>query len=229
MDSGSTFPREALTRRQFGTLVGGGALLLMGGGVYGVVARNQEQSAPEIVFPSGTLKVIRAGRFARLDARGHPASSNISAAASHLTAVTAASMGRRRDGGALLASTRLKDRADTHGHDAPAQAGGWPQPLNLTWGDVVVLEVMLRNSGPRPELFSPGQLRLKLMPSATTITPEDSNRRPGPLEPHGSENIIISYLAPHGFSDLALEYTDPRLDHDLQVALPLLPANEVGL
>ena len=201
----------------------------MAGGVYGVVARNQEQSAPEIVLPSGTLKVVRAGRFARLDARGHPASSNISAAAPHLTAVTAGAVHIRPDGGARQARTRLKDRGDGHGHDAPAQVGGWPQPLNLTWGDVVVLEVTLRNSGPRPELFSPGQLRLKLMPSATTITPEDSNRRPGPLAPHGSENIIISYLAPHGFSDLALEYTDPRLDHELQVALPLLPANEVGL
>ena len=99
--------------------------------------------------------------------------------------------------------------------------------MNLTWADVVLLEVKLENDGPRPVLFSPGQLRLKLSSSSTTITPQDSDRAPGPLAPHGSEHILISYLAPRNSPDLELEYSDEQRDRILPFPLPLLATDGV--
>lgn len=96
---------------------------------------------------------------------------------------------------------------------------------NLTWGDVVVLDVELHNTGPEPLLFSPGQLRLRLMPAHTTITPQDSDRSPGVLRANSKERVLISYLAPHDLTDLELEFSDEQKDQVVQLALPALTVN----
>jgi hypothetical protein len=114
-----------------------------------------------------------------------------------------------------------------HGHGgALLDQGGWPQPVNLTWGDVVVVEVELHNGGQQPVLFSPGELRLRLAPSGTTITPQDSDGIPDLVEPNGTEHVLISYLAPHDFADLELEYSDSQRDQVVRLALPPLTTSE---
>ena len=115
-----------------------------------------------------------------------------------------------------------------HSHDGGVLPdSGWPQPANFTWGDVVLLEVALTNSRPAPVLFAPGQLRLKLMPSGITVTPQDFNRGPGAIAAGATEHLWISYLAPHDAVDMELEYTEPEQDGSMILALPLLTASQV--
>jgi hypothetical protein len=150
---------------------------------------------------------------------------SLAAAASHLTEFTGPG-----DGAALARPVSATDKpgSASHSHDGDTFADpDKPEPVNLTWADVVLLEVQLHNAGPLPVLFSPGQLRLKLSSTATTITPQDSDRAPGPIAPGGTEHILISYLAPRDFPALELEYSDEQQDRTLPLALPPLSTNGV--
>jgi hypothetical protein len=218
------FTHRGLNRRQFGLVLGGGAFLLLAGGSYGVAGRSPETLTTSVATVFGSLAIVRAGRLARLDAQGQPAFRTLAAAASHMNAGrgTGRSMQVRRT------STTGEFPLDGHGHDDGTLGGpAGPEPVNLTWSDVVLVEVELRNAGPVPVLFSPGQLRLKLNASGTTITPRDSDRNPGPIAPHASEHILISYLAPRGASELELDYSDEQRDLAYALALPRMAADEV--
>ncbi|MDQ0821661.1 hypothetical protein QFZ69_002540 [Arthrobacter sp. V1I7] len=218
----SQFTDRGLSRRQFGLVLGGGAFLLLAGGTYGVVARSPQHTTPGVATAFGSLTVVRAGRLARLDAQGRTAFKSLAAAASHITEGTGPGSGTQF----RRVSTREDLGGAGHGHDAETfEDPAGPEPVNLTWADVVLLEVQLQNAGPQPVLFSPGQLRLKLRSPATTITPQDSDRAPGPLAPHGTEHILISYLAPRDSLDLELEYSDEHQDRTLPLSLPALTAN----
>jgi len=214
-----------LTRRQFGLIVGGGALLLAAGGTYGVVSRSTTNSAELVATAFGSLSVVNAGRLARLDAQGRPATKSLAAAASRITgpgAVAPLSGASRPGPGGQGVSLAL------HTHDGGVLPdSGWPQPANFTWGDVVLLEVTLTNSRPEPVLFAPGQLRLKLVPSGITVTPQDFNRGPGVIAAGATERLWISYLAPHDALDMELEYSEPEQDGTTSLALPLLTASQV--
>ncbi|MDN4610333.1 hypothetical protein [Arthrobacter burdickii] len=94
--------------------------------------------------------------------------------------------------------------------------------MNLTWGDLLVLEAEIHNAGRDPVLFSPAQLRLTLTPSGITITHQDSDRGPGALAPKATERILISYLAPHSQTGFELEVSDAVRDEPLRLALPPL-------
>lgn len=209
-----------LSRRQFGLVLSGGAFLLLAGGTYGAVERSLQDESTSVATPFGSVTIVQAGRLARLDAQGQPAFTTLAAAASRINA------------GDVLGGTATVQRAGTlelfepHGHGGRTWGGAaGPEPLNLTWGDVVLLEVRLRNDGPEPVLFSPGQLRLRLGES-TTVTLRDCDRSSGPLAPHGSENILISYLAPRGSRELGLDYLDEVQDRTYRLALPALAGSE---
>jgi Domain of unknown function (DUF4352) len=222
-----TISVPVLSRRQFGLIVGGGAVLLVAGGTYGVVSRSSPHPAARMETAFGSLSVTRAGRLSRLDAQGHLAFRSVAAAAAHLSG-PGASAGSAA--GTLQRTASLATAVtDSHGHDggAPAEAG-WPQPVNLTWGDVVLVEVELSNSGPEPVLFSPGQLRLKLPSSgttATTVTPQDADRTTGTIPPGSIHHHWISYLAPSGSTGMELEYTDPWQDRTQGLSLPPLASS----
>ncbi|MBT2554367.1 hypothetical protein [Arthrobacter sp. ISL-5] len=211
-----------LSRRQFGLIAGGGALLLAAGGTYGVVSRSTSNGAGPVATAFGSLSVVRAGRLARLDAQGRPAFRSVAAAATRLLGTS----GAGHVTAAGQAATIQRASTDSHGHDADVlPQDGWPQPANLTWGDIVLLEVALRNTRPGPALFAPGQLRLKLVPSGTTVTPQDFNRGPGAIAGGATEHLWISYLAPHDSLDMEVEYSEPELDGTLRLALPPLSAS----
>lgn len=214
-----------LSRRQFGLIVGGGALLLVGGGTYGVVSRSRPGSGKGLDTPFGTLSLVDAGRLARLDAQGLPAATPLAAAISQVTdgARRAAAAGQP---GIQRISSRQATGGDGH-HGAPLLDSGWPQPGNFTWGDVVVLEVAITNVRPEPVLFSPGQLRLKLLPSGITVAPQDADRGPGTIAAGATEQVWISYLAPHDSLAMEVEYTG--LDDEARsLALPLLTLARVS-
>jgi hypothetical protein len=125
-----------------------------------------DQSAQTIATTAfGTVPVLRAGRFSRLDVQGRAAPS-LAATAFLLSGLAP------RTGDQPLQPAGTAAGVDGHGHGSRQPwTQGLPQPISLTWGDVVVLDVELHNSGPEPLLFSPGQLRLRLVPADTTITP----------------------------------------------------------
>ncbi|MFF2030342.1 hypothetical protein [Arthrobacter sp. NPDC058192] len=227
MDSRSPlFSGPVLSRRQFGLIVGGGAFLLVAGGTYGAVSRSSPQSATQLDTAFGVLTVSRAGRLARLNTQGLQAFRSIESAAALLTGPGAMAAGANRaaTGGLQRAGSTTNLPATSHDHDhdsAPPEDPDWPQPVNLTWGDVIILEVELRNSSQEPVLFSPGQLRLRLLSSGTTVTPQDFDRGLNAVEAGAAEHLWISYLAPHDALAMELEYSEP--EHDGTAFLPLPP------
>ncbi len=219
----SHFSSRSLSRRQFGLVLSGGAFLLLAGGTYGIAGRSREDTTTSVATAFGSLAIVRAGRLARLDAQGQPAFRTLAAAASQMKAGRGAgdSMQIRR------VSTTTQPSPGVHGHDEGTLGDtAGPEPLNLTWADVVLLEVQLQNAWAVPVLFSPGQLRLKLGSSAVTVTPRDSDRDPGPMAPHSSEQLLISYLAPRDSPELALDYSDEQQDRTYGLALPSITTNE---
>jgi hypothetical protein len=215
-----------LSRRQFGLLLGGGALLLVGGGTYGIVSRSRPGGGAGLSTAFGTLSLVDAGRLARLDAQGQPAATPLASAISQVTDGTrrAAAAGQP---GIQRISSRQGSTADDH-HSDPLLDSDWPQPGNFTWGDVVVLEVALTNVRPEPVLFSPGQLRLKLLPSGITVAPQDADRGPGTIAAGATEQVWISYLAPHDSVAMEIEYTGLEDDAAQALALPLLTVAKVA-
>lgn len=227
-----TFSVPVLSRRQFGLLVGGGAVLLTAGGMYGAVSRNAPEAGARRDTAFGSLSVTRAGRLARLDAQGRPAYRTVEAAAAALTgpAALAAYSGPAFRQAQPVGAGRGTEgaAADSHGHDAEILANpASPQPVNLTWGEVVLVEVELHNSTSEPVLFSPGQLRLRLAPSSTTVTPQGYGQSAGILAPGATEHHWISYLAPSNSARMELEYTDPVQDAVLGLPLPPLAASSL--
>ncbi len=214
---------QPLDRRQFALILGGSAVLLAAGGAYGVVTRSGPVGSPVLTTDFGGLSVVNAGRLARLDAQGRPAAKSLAAAASLMTSDRARAPG--------VPTGRAPVRHDAvsaadHGHgDGPHP--GWPQPANFTWGDVVLLEVAVQNGRSGAVLFAPGQLRLKLMQSGITVTPQDFSTGPGAIAAGATEHVWISYLAPFDALEMELEYTDPEREGTASLALPALTVAQV--
>jgi hypothetical protein len=214
-----------LSRRQFGLIIGGGALLLVGGGTYGIVSRSRPGGGAGLSTAFGTLSLVDAGRLARLDAQGQPAATPLASAISQVTDGTRRAAAAAQPGIQRISSHR-GTAADGH-HSGPLLDSDWPQPGNFTWGDVVVLEVALTNIRPGPVLFSPGQLRLKLLPSGITVAPQDADRGPGTIAAGATERVWISYLAPHDSVAMEVEYTGLDDAAPQALALPLLTVAQV--
>lgn len=171
----------SLSRRQFGLIVGGGALLLVGGGTCGIVSRSRPGNGAGLSTTFGTLSLVDAGRLARLDAQGRPAATPLASAVSQVTDGTRRAVAAGQPGIERVSSRQGAPVDDHHGD--PLLDSDWPQPGNFTWGDVVVLEVALTNVRPEPVLFSPGQLRLKLLPSGVTVARRTPTAAPARLPP----------------------------------------------
>ncbi|WP_207455174.1 hypothetical protein [Desertivibrio insolitus] len=107
-----------------------------------------------------------------------------------------------------------------HGH------GGERSPLaNLTWGDVVVVWMVVVNQSGTPVRLSPGQVRLQIAGS-TSVTPRGASVRRLDVAAASTERFWVSYLAPsEAPAGFLAEFTDPVLDHPVGLALPTaLPA-----
>lgn len=205
---------RGLSRRQFGLLLGWGAVLVATPGIYGIVAKSPASLATRVSTAFGSIAVVRSGRLARLDGLGKPAFSGLAAAVSII-----------EHGGGVLPVKMAQAAGVGHGHGGGAAVPSLPgstEPMNLTWPDVVVLEVNIQNDGQEPVLFSPGQLRLRLAGTETTITPQDSDHTTGTVAVGASESIYISYLAPRTGIGLQLEFNDVQRDERLALDLPVM-------
>lgn len=205
-----------ISRRQFVVLVGGSAAGIAVAWGYGVSATD----SPPAQSAFWGVRVVRAGRGARLGADGLPAF-NAAPGPSVFNGQASRAAADRAINSTLAVAPAGSVNAHTGGHagGGPHPATPYPQPANLTWGDVVVLEVEVQNTGAVPSLFSPGQLRLKLA-DGPTITPQDASRGPEPIAAGAVELLWVSYLAPSDAADFSVEFTDPRLDAQLALRVP---------
>ena len=205
-----------ISRRHFMVLVGGGGAVVVAGS-YGIVA--SESSPANNGF--WTLRVVRAGRGARLTAEGLPAFRAAPGPAVFPGKASPAVL--IRPAGPVSDHSHSQTGSQTEGHssDGTNSAVSYPQPENRTWGDVVVLEVEVANTSAVPMLFSPGQLRLKLA-DGLTITPEDASRRPEAIAAGATEMLWVSYLAPSDATGFSVEFTDPMHNSRMALGIPEL-------
>jgi hypothetical protein len=206
-----------LTRRQLGLLFGGGAAVIIGGASFGVVAKTAERSRTSAAVSFGSVRLLRAARLGRLAADGRPS-----------PMVGRLALARLEGTGKTLAAAPVAGAAVQLASTGDHHSGGslpgseWPMPLNLTWGDVVLLDLEVSNTSGQPALFSPGQLRLKDLASGATITMQGSGRRPGAVDAGSVEKLWVSYLAPAGAMAFSAEYTDPLQEQPAVLRVPTL-------
>lgn len=214
--AGRTVLGWEVSRRQFVVVVGSSAAAIAVAWGYGVSATD----SPPAKSAFWGVRVVRAGRGARLTADGLPAFH-----AALGPSVFSGQANRAAANRAINSTLAVASAGSSAHHGDPTDGGGanpgtpYPQPANLTWGDVVVLEVEVHNTAAVPSLFSPGQLRLKLA-NGPTITPQDASRGPGPIAAGAVELLWVSYLAPSDAADLSVEFTDPRRDARLALRVP---------
>lgn len=216
-----------MTRRQLGWLFAGVSGLLVSGAGYGIVSKTAHEAGATAATSFGTLRVLRAGRFARLAADGMPSALRgreaLAAMEGELVVPLAAAAIGSRTGPVAGHSGHGGHGGGPATRDVAGQTVAglrWRQPANSTWGDIVLTEFEVRNSASMPVAFSPGQLRLALGRSGGTITAQDCAPDAGPLAPGGVARLWVSYLAPETANDFHLEYTDPWSGSSTNVALP---------
>lgn len=219
-------PDQGISRRQFVIVVCGTVAVAAASG-YGItVTAGRSGVLSAAHMPPGTITLLRAVRGARLTSGGTPALA-APGPAEFLRLVHAAKAGSPLGTADIDSASVIQPaggtnpRSQTHGdggrrHGASSLS---PQPENLTWGDVVVLEVEVFNDAKDPVLFSPGQLRLKCE-DGVTVAPLNFSRGPGPVSAGAREPVWVSYLAPSDATAFSLEFTDPIHDERLALGLP---------
>ena len=208
-----------VSRRQFVVIAGGSAAAIAVAGGY--IAASDSSPVKTSLW---TVRVLRAGRGARLTADGLPASHAVLGPSVFNAHADRTGASRPVNSTLALASIGSSGgHTDDHASGGILPATPYPQPMNRTWGDVVVLELEVLNTAAFPSLFSPGQLRLKLA-NGPTITPQDASRGPHAIAAGAGELLWVSYLAPSDAADFAVEFTDPRGDAHLALRVPGLVA-----
>lgn len=96
-----------------------------------------------------------------------------------------------------------------HTESGSATSGEAAQPFNHTFGEHLAVKLEVRNTSARNVLFAPGQLRLALTPTTTTLTNRAADVAKISLAPGTTRNVWMSFLVPIGASNLAAQFTDP--------------------
>ena len=230
---------RAFSRRQFIVIVGGSAAVVTAAG-YGLSAAERTPGLLEPAVP-WTVRVVRAGHGPRLNAdglsslrsgAGPSAFATLAALQSlntpvALTSATGPAAPSAAQAAVLMGDSALGGEPDgghPNGHSNSDPRGVAPvspflEPANLTWGGVVVLEVEVVNGTALPMLFSPGQLRLRIV-DGPTITPNDASRSPGPIGAGEVETMWVSYLAPSDATNFSVEFIDAPHDAEHTLAIP---------
>ncbi|MEO6200312.1 MAG: hypothetical protein ABIX44_04025 [Cryobacterium sp.] len=198
-------------------------MLFAGGGVAAVavgasglaVAGRTPGAVSATTSPFWTVRILRAGRGARLRPDGLPAF--------HAAPGPGVFAGPAEPARVRTAVAQGDDHAGHGSTDHSGAAIANNQPVNRTWGDVIVLEVEAFNATAAALPFSPGQLRLRLA-DGPSITPQDASRGPGEIAAGAVEMFWVSYLAPSGAANPSAEFADTIHDSMLAVRVPELVA-----
>lgn len=163
----------------------------------------------------GSTLVLGAGGIAALAAA-------FSAAGPPGTTTVRTSFGRARISRAERQS-RLSANAATTGAHAGHQASGGrsPQPVNMTFGDHVLLQLEVFNESDEDQLFSPGQLRLRGNSQPWLVVNRWNDLTPGVLAPGTEVRANISFLVPSDATSFTALFDDITAPADGPIHLPL--------
>jgi len=209
------FLRWTTSRRQFVLLTGGSVAVIAAGASGLAVVGRTPGVVPATTSPFWTVRILRAGRGARLKPDGLPAFRVAPGPSLFAGAAEPARVAASVDHG--------DDHGDVHSTHGSGGAAPGQQPVNRTWGDVIVLEVEAFNATAVALPFSPGQLRLRLA-DGPSITPQDASRGPGEIAAGAVELFWVSYLAPSDAANPSAEFADTVHDSMLTVRVPELVA-----
>jgi hypothetical protein len=101
-------------------------------------------------------------------------------------------------------------------------------PGNHTWGEIVALQMVVRNETDGEVLVSPGQLRLRVGRRGRTVTPHHSSHGPTAVAAGQHERIWVAFLAPVAVTRLAAEFEDPWLEAPVAIGLPVVVRGRAG-
>lgn len=119
--------------------------------------------------------------------------------------ITAAERQARLEGGAGAGA----HTGGGHAGSGVVSPGGAAQPFNHTFGEHLVVKLEVRNTSERNVLFAPGQLRLALAPTTTTLTNRAADVAKISLAPGTTRSVWMSFLVPIGAANMAAQFTDP--------------------
>lgn len=117
---------------------------------------------------------------------------------------------RRRPAGAGPSGSAQPGHAQ-HAHlhqgTSPSEAGR--DLAHGVWSESLDVDVEVRNGSNAPILVSPGQFRVRVGDSGTTVSLYSSDRVPGMVEAGSTTDMRISYLVPPRGTPLSLEFSEP--------------------
>ena len=201
-------------------LLAGGSVAVIAAGASGLaIAGRTPGAVPATTSPYWTVRILRAGRGARMGPDGLPA---FHTAPGPLVFAGSAEP-PRVDTAAAADDAHSDAHSDEESGHGSVPETTYHQPVNRTWGDVIVLEVEAVNTTAAALPFSPGQLRLRLA-DGPSITPQDASRGPGEIAAGDAELFWVSYLAPSDAANPSVEFADPVHDATLAVDVPHLVA-----
>ena len=114
------------------------------------------------------------------------------------------------------------DAATAAGHGGHEISGGRSlQPLNMTYGDHVLVRLDVFNESDEDQMFSPGQLRLRGNSQPWLVVNRWNDMAPGPLAPGSEIRANISFLVPSDATAFTALFDDIANPGGAPIELPL--------
>lgn len=138
------------------------------------------------------------------------------------TTTVQTSFGRARISRAERQSRLSAEAATTGGHAGHQVSGSRsPQPLNMTFGDHVLVQLDVFNESEQDQMFSPGQLRLKGNSQPWLVVNRWNDLTPGIMAPGTEVRANISFFVPSEATAFTALFDDIGIPGGLPIDLPL--------
>ncbi|GAA1497747.1 hypothetical protein GCM10009628_27510 [Paeniglutamicibacter kerguelensis] len=138
------------------------------------------------------------------------------------TTTVKTSFGRARISRAERQSRLSADAATASGHAGHPMTGGRSlQPVNMTYGDHVLVQLDVFNESDEDQMFSPGQLRLRGNSQPWLVVNRWNDLVPGLLAPGSELRTNISFLVPSDATAFTALFDDISNPGGAPIDLPL--------
>ncbi|MFF5793871.1 hypothetical protein ACFY5D_17630 [Paeniglutamicibacter sp. NPDC012692] len=138
------------------------------------------------------------------------------------TTTVATSFGKARISRAERQSRLSADAAAAGGHGGHGMSGGRSlQPVNMTYGDHLLVQLDVFNESDEDQMFSPGQLRLRGNSQPWLVVNRWNDLVPGLLAPGAKLRANISFLVPSDATAFTALFDDIASPGGAPIDLPL--------
>ncbi len=189
--------------------------------IHGVDAGQEDIGEPQLLsrrslgITLGTTLVLGSGGITALAVA-------FAAAGPPGTTTVQTSFGRARISRAERQSRLSADAAASSGHGGHQMSGGRSlQPVNMTFGDHVLVQLDVFNESDEDQMFSPGQLRLRGNSQPWLVVNRWNDQAPGLLAPGTEVRANISFLVPSDATAFTALFDDIASPGDAPIDLPL--------